>query len=154
MLNNIYQKKMETEYTIDYTIDYLVDRAYDIINKTKQKKKTNFVKPEIINHNRKTYITNFIKFCESIDRDPHQIKKFLEKELSIQTSLIGESNLADDKSGLKIDVNLRANAILNCIMGYMKEYVMCKYCKSATNIEKRDKLTYMKCQTCLSEMSI
>ena len=137
-----------------YTSEYMINRAYDIINKVKQKKKNNFIKPEIINHNRKTYITNFTKFSESIDREPLIIKKYLEKELSIITSLIGENNLDDEKSGLKIDTYIKPNAVLNIIMTFMKEYILCKYCKNATLIEKRDKFTYMKCQNCKSEVSI
>ena len=62
-----------------YNIDYLINRAYADITKLKQKTKSTFIKPEIISHNRKTYITNFIKFCESIDRDPNIVKKYLQK---------------------------------------------------------------------------
>lgn len=143
---------MENIYT--YDIDYLINRAYSEITKLKQKTKSAFIKPEIISHNRKTYITNFIKFCESIDRDSNIVKKYLEKELSVQTSIVGESNLTDEKSGLKIDVQLKATNVLNVISSFMKEYVLCKNCKGSTKIEKRDKITYNVCSNCKSEYTV
>jgi translation initiation factor 2 beta subunit (eIF-2beta)/eIF-5 len=141
-------------YKINYDITYLINRAYVELNKVKNKNKSTFIKPEIITHNRKTYITNFIKFCESINREPNSVKKYLETELSIQTSIIGESNFDDEKSGLKIDVLLRPNIVFNAITSYMKEFVLCKHCKARTIIEKRDKLTYMVCNNCKSESTI
>ena len=42
-------------------LNYLINRAYHLLKKElEQKQKKKFIKPEIINHNRKSYISNFI----------------------------------------------------------------------------------------------
>ena len=84
---------------MNWTTDKLLDRAY-ILLKKEQKQKKAFVKPEISNHNRKSYITNFMDFSESINREPEHIRKFLNKDMNVDVSFTKEDNFnSDEKIG-------------------------------------------------------
>lgn len=138
-----------------YTTPNLVDRAYFKLRELQKNNKKTFVKPEITFHNRKTYITNFIKYCESINREPEKVKCFLEKDMGAFASIISENSLDDEKSRLKFSSSFKNQIVMNSITNYMKEYVLCKLCKSGdTKINKIDKITYLCCNNCKSNNSI
>lgn len=143
---------MEHQY-LDIT--YLIKRAYTLL-KQEQKQKKSFVKPEITNHNRKSYISNFIKFCDSINREPEELRKFINKEMSVDVSFISENNLDDNNiSGLKFNNQFKQIHIMNCITNYMKQYVICELCRSGnTEIKKIDRITFICCSSCKGEHSI
>ena len=143
---------MEQRY-LDIT--YLIKRAYTTL-KQDQKKKISFIKPEIINHNRKSYISNFIKFCDSINRDAEDVRKFINKEMNVDVSFINENNLDDNnKSGLKLGSCYKRAQIMNCITSYMKQYVLCEICRSGeTEIKKIDRINYINCNSCKSHRAI
>jgi translation initiation factor 2 beta subunit (eIF-2beta)/eIF-5 len=117
---------MNVTYEIPYTTEQLLDRGYNklkLLNSQNNKKA--FCKPEIINHNRKSYITNFIKFCD------------------------------DEKSGLKFNMMFKKDIIMNTVTGYMKEYVLCSLCKSGnTEIKKIDRINFLKCNNCKADKAI
>ena len=143
---------MEQQYL---NLDYLIKRAYTNL-KREQKQKKSFVKPEIINQNRKSYITNFIKFCESIRREPEDIRKFLNKEMNAEVSFINENNLDENNiSSLKFNNIYKQSHIMNCITNYMKQYVLCEICRSGeTEIKKVDRINYMYCNYCKGQRAI
>lgn len=143
---------------MNFTTDHLLDRAYDKlqkIQKEKNKQKKSFVKPEIVNHNRKSYITNFTKFCASINRDLESVRKFINKDMNADTSIMGDNNFDDETSGLKFNITYKSSQIMNCITNYMKEYVLCELCKSGnTEILKIDRIIYISCDSCKSQKAI
>ena len=146
---------------MEFTTEQLINRAYDKLNviyKKEQKQKKAFVKPEIINHNRKSYITNFIKFCNSINRDTELVRKFISKDMNTETSLISENNLDDnydEVTGLKFNALFKTSLIMNCITNFMKTYVLCELCKSGnTEIKKIERITYILCDNCKSQKAI
>ena len=143
---------MELQYL---DLNYLIDRAYNILKK-EQKNKKNFTKPIIVNHNRKSYITNFINFCESINRLPEDVRKFISKDINVDTSFVTENNLEDNNnSGLKLNNYYKSAQIMNTITNYMKQYVLCDSCKSGnTEIEKIERINYIICGTCKSKKAI
>jgi translation initiation factor 2 beta subunit (eIF-2beta)/eIF-5 len=136
------------------TID-LLNRAYTELHKSKLPKKV-FVRPEIIIHNRKSYITNYISLCESLDRDVEHFRKFIETEMSTDTAIIKENNLDDsDGTGLKLNGMFRSNQILDMITNYIKTFVLCDLCKSGhTKLIKIDRITYISCNSCKSNKAI
>jgi hypothetical protein len=142
---------------MEFTIEQLINRAYDkldIIYKKEHKQKKAFVKPEIINHNRKSYITNFTKFCNSINRDTEMVRKFISTYMNTETSLMGENNF-DDVTGLKFNAIYKISLIMNCITNFMKTYVLCELCKSGnTEIKKIERITYILCDNCKSQKAI
>ncbi len=134
---------------------YLIDRAYNQLKEYKNNEKKIFIKPEIVSHNRKTYITNFIKYCESINRDSEKVRIFLEKDLGTNASIVSENSIYDDKSGLKFSTIFKTPIIMTSITNYMKEYVLCKLCKSGnTEIKRINKITFVCCNSCKAETSV
>lgn len=137
------------------TTSQLINRAYVLLKENKNNEKKHFIKPHIISHNRKTYISNFIKYCDSINRDQEKVKNFLEKDLGTNSSIVSENSLGDEKSGLKFTTTFRLPVIMSSITNYMKEYVLCKSCKSGnTQIKKIDKITYVCCNSCKANTAI
>ena len=136
-------------------LNYLIKRAYTLL-KQEQKQKKSFIKPEITNHNRKSYISNFIKFCQSINREPEEVRKFINKEMNVNVSFISENNLDENNiSGLKFNNQFKHTHIMNCITNYMKQYVICEICRSGnTEILKKDRINFIYCNSCKGERSI
>jgi translation initiation factor 2 subunit 2 len=145
-----------TSFEIPYSTSQLVDRAYIKLKAlSSSSDKRAFCKPEIIKHNRKSYITNFIKFCDSINREPEYVKKFIDTYMNSTTSIISDNNMNDDKSGLKFNNIFKPDLIMNSITNYMKEYVLCNLCKSGnTQIKKRDRISYICCNNCKADRAI
>ena len=143
---------------MNYTIEHLLNRAYDKLNelnKKENKKQKIFVKPDIVNHNRKSYITNFTKFCASINRDLESVRQFINKDMNTNTSLLGDNLNYDETSGLKFNAIYKSSLIMNTITNYMKEYVLCGLCKSGnTQILKIERINYISCDSCKSQKAI
>lgn len=129
--------------------DSLVIRAYDQLELlNKNNKKPSFPPPNIISKDRKTFFINFNDLCNSINRTPEYVKKYIEKETNIATSILGDG-------GLKFDVSIKIPQIKNIITNFIKELIICKDCKSCiTTIEKDTRLTFMYCSNCNSKKSI
>jgi translation initiation factor 2 subunit 2 len=140
---------------MNWTTDKLLDRAYILLKKEQKQRKT-FIKPEISNHNRKSYITNFMEFSESIDREPEHIRKYLSKDMNVDISFTKEDNFnSDDISGLKFNNMFKSQQIMNSITNYMKQFVLCELCKSGlTEIIKIDRINYLKCNGCKANKAI
>ena len=139
---------------MNWTTEDLINRAYIQLKKEQKQKKT-FIKLEISNHNRKSYITNFIEFSESINREPEHIRKFLSKDMNVDVSFTKEDNFNDDISGLKFNNMFKSLQIMNSITNYMKQYVLCELCKSGlTEIIKIDRINYLKCNGCKANKAI
>jgi len=130
-----------------YDIDTLLDRAYGLF--TLDRSRTKITPPEFVKKDRKSYIQNFLAVCKSIDRDPEEIKKFLSRELNMETSF-------KESGVLKIDAIVKnAGIIEKLITNYVKDYVQCKSCSSCKTITERvDRLTYLVCKTCGARLTI
>lgn len=140
----------------EYTTSKLIDRAYSklksIMNKSEKKA---FCKPIVINHNRKSYITNFIAFCNSVNRDVDHVKKYIESDMNAITSLMSDNNINEETSGLKFNSMYKKDLIMNSVTNYMKECVLCVLCKSGnTEIKKIDRINYLKCNNCKADKAL
>ena len=126
-----------------------LDRAYDQLELlNKNKKKPIFPQPNIISKDRKTFFINFNELCKTIDRTPEYVKKYLETETNISTSILGDG-------GLKFDVSIKPQQIKNIITTFIKELIICKDCRSCiTTLEKDTRIVYMCCSNCNSKKSI
>jgi translation initiation factor 2 subunit 2 len=147
---------MDVTYELTYTTEQLIDRGYaklKLLNSQNEKKA--FFKPEIINHNRKSYITNYMKFCDSINREPEHLQKYIDHEMNASTSIVANGSMNDEKSGLKFNMMFKKDIIMNTVTGYMKEYVLCSLCKSGnTEIKKIDRINFLKCNNCKADKAI
>jgi len=120
----------------------LLDEIYEIISDNKElfeNKNINISKPEIKYENRKTFWYNYGKNCEQINRDTKQLKKFIDKELAVESSI-------NDKSQLILRGRYDFAVIAKQYKKYIKEYVQCSSCgKFDTEIIRINRLDYLKC---------
>jgi len=137
---------MNLEY---FDATYLVNRAYNSLEQIHtNKKKPTFPQPDIISKDRKTFFVNFNDLCNSINRTHEYVKKYIESEINISTSILGDG-------GLKFDVSIKPQQIKNLMTNFIKELIICKDCKSCiTTIDKESRLTYLCCSNCNSKKSI
>jgi translation initiation factor 2 beta subunit (eIF-2beta)/eIF-5 len=131
--------------TLSYSTEDLVKRAYSILS-NREKKKLKLVPPEIIIKDRKTIITNFDLFCQSINRDKNIVKSYLDKETNFSSSFFGDTNQ------VKIDTVLKGPYVKNILTVFIKSYVICADCKSYdTQLIRQKRATYTQCLTCKTE---
>jgi len=125
-----------------YTV--LLDEIFDTINDNYQhfeNKKNHIDKPDIKYENRKTFWYNYGKNCFQINRTMEQLKRFIEKELSVETSI-------NDKSNLILKGKYNFDMIASTYKKYIINYVKCSTCKSIeTEIVRNssNRLDYLKC---------
>ena len=126
-----------------------LDRAYEQLEAiNKHKNRPIFPQPNIISKDRKTFFINFSEMCKSIGRTQDYVKKYLETETNISTSILGDG-------GLKFDVQIKPPQIKNIITTFIKELIICKDCRSCiTTLEKDNRIQYMYCSNCNSKKSI
>ena len=133
------------DYTLPYSSDVLVKRAYSILSQ-REKKKNKFIQTDIIIKDKKTFITNFDNFCQSINRDKSLVKAYLVKETNFSSSFLG------DNYQVKIDNILKPPHVKNILTIFIKSFVICGDCKSSdTQLVRQKRATYTQCQTCKSE---
>lgn len=122
----------------------LVDEIYDTISENSElfgNKKNHIDKPDVKYENRKTFWYNYGKNCSQINRNMDQLKRFIEKELAVESSI-------NDKSNLIIRGKYNFAMIANIYKKYIINYVRCSTCKSIeTTIERNssNRLDYLKC---------
>ena len=131
--------------TLSYSTEDLIKRAYSQLS-NREKKKLKLIQPEVIIKDRKTIITNFDVFCQSINRDRNIVKKYLDKETQFASSFFGDSYQ------VKIDTMLKGPLVKNILTVFIKSYVICADCKSYdTHLIRQKRNTYTQCNTCKTE---
>lgn len=128
-------------------MDYkeMLDHVYGVVKKGEVEERIQIVQPAISVLGTKTIISNFDKFCASIRRDPHQVAKFLTRELAAAASIDNGRLMLQTKSPLVRDK----------IDKYMKGFVYCSECKRPDTIVKReDRFFVIKCEACGAKRTI
>ena len=129
-----------------YQIEFLLDRAYNSI--VIDKKKLKIEPPECVRRNRKSFVVNFCNICSTINREPNNVKTFMENEMKIKMSI-------KDNGSLMIYKMVNNKLIKSAIIEYINKYVCCKTCKSTKTILLREnKIDYILCNTCKSQQVI
>ena len=122
----------------------LLDGIYEILTDNNQlfgNKSINISKPDVKYENRKTFWYNYGKNCSQINRTHEQLKKFIEKEMAVETSI-------NDKSELILRGKYNFAMIAGAYKKYVKNYVQCSTCKSIETEIVRNSLNrfdYLKC---------
>jgi len=122
-------------------MDYkeMLDQVYSVVKKGEVAERIQIDQPIVSVQGSKTIITNFDKFCASIRRDPHQVAKFLYKELAAAGSF--------DRGRLTLQT--KSPLVKDKIEKYMKIFVYCAECKRPDTIVKReDRYFIIKCEAC------
>lgn len=120
----------------------LLDEIYETISDNKElfeNKNINISKPEVKYENRKTFWLNYDKNCQQINRDTRQLKKFIDKELGVETSI-------NEKLQLIFRGRYDFAVIAKHYKKYIKEFVQCSSCcKFDTEIIRSNRLDFLKC---------
>lgn len=121
-----------------------LDEIYQIINENKNvfsNSTIQITKPDIIFENKRTCWTNFQKNCDQISRNVLHVQKFIESELSVETS-IGE------RGNLIMKGRYDFNNVSKQFKLYIKTFVQCQTCKSFNTEICRNttnRMDYLKC---------
>lgn len=138
------ETKINTLGPPDLVYTTLLDEIYDTLSDNSQlfgNKKNHIDKPDIKYENRKTFWYNYGKNCSQINRTMDQVKRFIEKEMAVETSI-------NDKSNLIIRGKYNLAMIGSAYKKYILNYVRCPTCKSIqTSIVRNssNRLDYLKC---------
>ena len=120
----------------------------NIMKKQKIMKKKGVPTPNIISKARKTFVQNFTKICESIEREQNDLSSYIAKELKIETSISGNGILI-------IHSTYKKNKIEELIKKYITNFVQCSACKHCdTSITKIAKINYIECKKCRAKTAI
>lgn len=131
-----------------YTMDFMIDRLYDKLTEQENKSKTSVDPPQIVIENKKTCIVNFKKICAQLNRHNTYLKEYIENEFSVKTNVNANGSL------ILIGV-YKSNKVIAIIKKYIMENIACKECKSClTDIIRENRITYLKCNRCLSKKAI
>lgn len=143
------EKKAEEK---DYEYSELLSRIFELLNKGEQSggKTTRIPVPNLGRiGTKRTCITNFKEICNAIHRPPEHVMSYLQVELGAQTSLDGNAQQ------LVMKGRFQQSHIEKVIKHYIREYVICKVCKSYdTAMEKENRLNFVKCASCNSRLSV
>jgi translation initiation factor 2 subunit 2 len=136
--------RINTNTNPELVYTQLLDGIYEILSDNNQffgNKNVNISKPDIKYENRKTFWYNYGKNCSQVNRNIEQIKKFIDKEMAVETSI-------NDKSNLILRGKYNFAMIAGVYKKYIKNYVQCSTCKSMeTEIIRNssNRLDYLKC---------
>jgi len=128
MLEDLIQDDIIINTNMDSSLVYekLINEIYDTLQNNKElfdNKNVNISKPDVKYENRKTFWLNFGKNCSQINRSVNQLKKFIDKEFGIETSI-------NEKNQLILRGKYVFNVIASAYKKYIKNYVQCTTCKS------------------------
>lgn len=138
------QNKINIRASPDLVYTTLLDEIFDTISDNSQlfgNKKNRIDKPDIKYQNRKTFWYNYGINCSQINRSIEQLKKFIDKEMAVETSI-------NDKSNLILRGKYSFAMIASAYKKYIINYVKCSTCKSIeTEITRNtsNRLDYLKC---------
>ena len=99
---------------------------------------------------RKTVFINFIETCKKMNRKEDHLFSYITGELGTSASI-------QDCGGLVLKGRDLSKGIENILRKYIKEYVLCKTCKSAkTDLQKDSfsKLLFIYCFRCFASRSV
>ena len=143
-LDTIDNSKINIYSNPDVVYASLLDEIFEIISDNNElfgNKNINISKPDIKYINRKTFWYNYGKNCSQINRNVEQLKKFIDKEMAVETSI-------NDKANLIIRGKYSFAMIASAYKKYIVNYVKCSTCKSfETEIIRNssNRLDYLKC---------
>lgn len=89
----------------------------------------------------KTFVLNFKEICQTLNRDPNQVMKFLLRELATSGLVQGNRGIFQGKFS---DTTLN-----DLIKRYTKDYVSCPLCgQPDTTLKKEGRITILVCDAC------
>ncbi|TET20330.1 translation initiation factor IF-2 subunit beta [Candidatus Bathyarchaeota archaeon] len=95
----------------------------------------------------RTIFRNYKEICDTLNRDPHHLLKFLSREMATAGTT--------DRSRLVFQGRFRYDTFERLIKRYVDEFVICPVCKRPdTKIIKEKRLYFLICEACGAKSSI
>ncbi len=131
-------------------MDYekMLDKVYEEIPSAKDSSER-FEIPKAKGHiqGNRTVLTNFFQITKILGRDSQHILKFILRELASPAEVKGSQVVFGRK--------VSAAKVNETIEKYANTYVICKTCgKPDTEIIKKDRIDYLKCNACGAQSPI
>lgn len=135
----------------EYTYDDLLTRVFNIIREKNpnvndiEKIKLTLKPPQVARiGTKRTSFSNFGEICKSLKRQEKHLHQYLLAELGTNGSI-------DANNALTIKGRFQQKQIENVLRSYIKEYVICKTCRSPdTLLQKEERLSVLLCNNCRS----
>jgi len=127
----------------DLNYEALLERAYKLLPPRRVKRERLEVEsPEVVTVGKRTFVTNFKRLCDTLNRDPRLVLRFLLKELGASGNIEGDAAVIYGAAARKI--------VKELIDVFVKNYVVCPVCGSPDTILTREerKLMQLKCTAC------
>ena len=146
----------KVESAADYGFENLLDRVFKImarqgVGRQGSGEARGFkITPPIMKRQgtKKVSYENFMEHANFLKRDSKPFMTYILNEM-------GTTGNPTDKGGLLIRGKFSASQMEKILRGYIKEYVLCKTCKTPdTTLTKIDRLTYMDCEKCSSRSTV
>jgi len=130
---------------VEELMDYrsLLERAYKMLpERGARRERLEVEPPEVVVTGKRTFIMNFKKICDTINRDPRLVLRYLLKELG------SSGNVEDDVAVIYTATTPKMIASLMEV--FLKNYVYCPVCGSPDTILKREerRMMSLRCLAC------
>lgn len=126
-----------------FDYDALLERAYELLPaRSARKERLEVEPPEVVTLGKRTFIMNFRRICDTINRDPRLVLRYVLKELGASGSVEGDVAVIYGATTPKM--------IASLMNVFTKNYVYCPVCGSPDTILKREerKMMQLRCLAC------
>jgi len=126
------------------SLDYrkMLDEAYsELPPSVFERKRFEVPKPSVTISGSRTIFHNFKEICDTINRNPNHVLKFLSKEMATAAAMEGSRVIFQGRFEVETFERL--------IKRYVDQYVMCPVCRRPdTRIVKEKRLYFLECEAC------
>lgn len=126
----------------------MLKRAYSQLPpKVFERKRFEIPKPRSYTIGMRTVLHNFKEICDALNRDPHQVLRFLSREMATAGNVDGVRAIFQGK--------FPYDTFERLIKRYTEEFVICPICKRPdTKIVKEKRFHFLICEACGAKSSV
>jgi len=121
----------------------LLERAYKLLPPRKARgERLELEPPEVVTVGKRTFIANFKRICDTLNRDPRLVLRFLLRELGASGNIEGDAAVIYGVVTRKM--------VKELIDMFVKNYVICPVCGGPDTVLTREerKLMQLRCTAC------
>jgi len=126
------------------SLDYrkMLDEAYsELPPSVFEHKRFEVPRPSITISGSRTIFHNFKEICDTINRNPNHVLKYLSKEMATAAAMEGGRVIFQGR--------FETDTFERLIKRYVEQYVMCPVCRRPdTKIIKEKRLYFLECEAC------
>ena len=127
--------------------DMLKEAEEKLPKETKEKKRLEIPRPQVLIQGNQTFITNFDEIPTVMRRDPKHFSKFLFRELAMPGHIDGKRLVLQGKVYPKL--------VEKKLESYVKEFLYCKECnRPDTKLVKEGRIILMVCEACGAKQTV